>query len=363
MRIHFVLFPRLRGKSILYSFSFLNNSAWLFYLVLCAMLLSLSSCATIFNSKLTGLKVVTSEPSRLVINQQDTVSNLSVEKNIAVNRDKKPLNLLIYNDSLIKEVNVNYKLSSTSFLNFYFSYLFWVGYIVDANTKKLYTYPKLVYVDFHSPGYLTHMPFENIYSGKTIYKFTPLKLIGIVNPAVELLAERNTSEKFSSQLKLSYLLPISLWDMGYDFHPRIEGFSAAFEEKFYINETAPMGPYVSAEIDYLNNEYRDVSLFMIDNSVIDSLTMDHPYEDVYTIKKQTISFNCKFGYQFFKNNMSFDIYMGLGVRYKMVSHSDRVNPDNMMAYPHYPSLSYAKNREGNYWSMSLPLNIRVGWVF
>lgn len=65
-----------------------------------------------------------------------------------------------------------------------------------------------------------------------ILKITPLKLVGILNPAIELSYERRTGPNFSTQLMASYLLPMTIMDIGSAFKPDIKGFRVAIEENY-----------------------------------------------------------------------------------------------------------------------------------
>lgn len=50
-------------------------------------------------------------------------------------------------------------------------------------------------------------------------------------------------------------------------------------------------------------------------------------------------------------------------KYKDVLHTDRLKPEDEMEIPRHPNVYYSSNKEGKYWTISLPLNIRIGWIF
>ncbi len=314
-----------------------------------------------FNSKKTSVTIITSNLNNLVIDK-DTIKNISTSNSFTFDRDKKPITITTFNDSLTKTVSVKSKNSFAYWLNLYPNVHLWTGFYIDTKTKKRYTYPKTVYIDLSSNdiSYLTYKPFDNF---RNIFKITPLKLVGIVNPSVELSYERKTGHSFSTQLMASYLLPISVMDIGNDFKPDIKGFRVSLEEKYYFKKSAPLGPYVSFEFNYLNNQYKDVWNFGVKNIYSDTTYNFTNYPDTFGIKKQTYSFNLKFGYQLIVKRLSFDIYGGLGLRYKDVKHFDRINPNDDMEMPRHPNVYYITNLEGKYWTVSIPLNVRIGWTF
>lgn len=347
-----------------------------FFIVVLFFVITLSSCATMFNAKSVHLKIVTNEPSYLVL-KKDTLKYARPVKPVTVDRDHVPIAITVYNDSFTKTVQVKPRNSFAYWLNLYPNLHLWTGFVWDTKTKRRYTYPKTIYIDLRSKdsGYLTFTPGSKLVhqnkflpQSKTtvaysnIFKVTPLQLTELINPSIEFSYERRGSASFSTQFMASYLLPKSLWDMGDDFNPDIKGFSVSAEERYYIRKSAPLGLYAAFEVNYLKNQYRDVSNFGIKNIYSDTSNFVN-YPDSFGIKKQRVSFNLKMGYQFIHKRIVFDVYAGLGARYKDVVHFDRINPNDEMEGPRHPNIYYATNLEGKYWTVSIPLNFRVGWMF
>jgi hypothetical protein len=318
-----------------------------------------------FNSKRTSLNIVTSEPSYLVLNK-DTLKYLRINKLVTVDRDKKPITVTVYNDSLTKTIQINSANSFAYWLNLYPNWHLWTGFIYDTKTKRRYTYPKTVYIDLKSQdnNYLTYIPNGKPYDKySNIFKITPLQLTELINPSFELSYERRTGQSFSTQLMASYLLPKSLWDIGKDFKPDIKGFSASVEEKYYLKKSTPAGHYVGFEFNYLKNQYKDIWNFGVKDIYTDTSFISTNYADTFRVRKQRYSFNLKLGYQLIYKRIILDFYAGLGVRYKDVAHFDRINMSDEMEMPRHPNIYYASNLDGKYWTVSIPLNFRVGWRF
>lgn len=318
-----------------------------------------------FNSKKTSVTILTSEPSNLVFDN-DTIKNLSTSKSFSVDRDNKPLIVTAYNDSLKKTAIIESKNSFAYWLNIYPNFHLWTGFLIDTKTKKRYTYPKTVYIDFATKdsSYSNYKPRDTSYSNQSnILKITPFKIIGLFNPSIELSLERKTGKSFSTQIMASYLLPKGIINISTDFKPDIKGFSASIEEKFYFKKSAPIGPYLSFEFNYLKNQYQSIWNFGVKDIYSDTTFNFTNYPDTFGIKKQTYSFNLKLGYQIIDKRLSIDFYGGVGLRYKDVEHYDRINPKDEMEMPRHPNVYYITNREGKYWTVSIPLNIRIGWTF
>lgn len=333
--------------------------------ILAITLVLLNSCATILNSKNKDIRVVTSEATHMVI-EEDSLAQNTKFKYISVKRSPEPLSITVYNDSISKTVQVKAKNSLAYWLNLYPSIHLWTGFIIDTKTQKRYSYPNEVYIDLlaNDNTYQTYRPIDSsVAKYNKVIKFTPLKLLGLINPSIELVYERRTSPSFSTQIMASYLLPRSVTTPGFDFYPDIKGFRVSIEEKYYIYPTAISGLYFGLEFNYLNNTYRDLSYFSDEPDWLSSYNDTNMYLDNYGIKKQTFSLNAKVGYQYSYDRFVIDLFAGLGIRYRDVSHFDRTNPNDYMEMPRHPNIEYSSNKEGQNWTISIPLNVRLGWIF
>ncbi len=323
-----------------------------------------SSCATLLNTRTENLTIITSVPCKVVVNE-DTLKNISTHNFATVERSKYPLFITAFNDNNVKSINIKARNSFAYWLNLYPS-IYWAGFIIDKNNPERYGYPHTIYIDTNSDqtNYLPYEPLDSTMSEyKNIIKFTPLKLIGFVNPALEISYERKTGDYFSTQIMGSYLLPESFIDQANGFNPDIRGYRLSVEERYYINKSAPLGPYLGLELNYMKNRYKDVLNLRIKDNLSDTSFNYTLIPDTFGIKKQTYSINLKFGYQLFVKRFSFDFYAGLGLRYKDVSHFDRKNPDDEVEIPRHPNIYSITNSRGKYWTISIPLNIRIGWTF
>lgn len=329
------------------------------------LILTLNSCATLFNSKWTNVTIITSAPSKALLDGK-SLNYYGTRKLITIDRSNQPLKITAYNDSVSKTISVKPINSFAYWLNAYPSIHFWTGFCIDTKTGKRYAYPKIVYMDLNKNDntYLTYIPLnESYHKYSNILKITPLKLTGQINPAIELSYERRTGNSFSTQIMASYLLPKSVWGVSTDFNPDIKGGRVSLEEKFYFKKSAPLGPYFSLEFNYLKNRYRDIWDFGVKNIYSDTTYNFTNYRDEYGINKQTYSLNLKFGYQMIVKRLSLDFYGGLGLKYKDVVHFDRTNPADEMEMPRHPNIYYITNLNGRSWTVSIPLNFRIGWTF
>lgn len=319
----------------------------------------ITSCATIFNLPNQNITLITKEPSSIKINENNSLP-ISKRVDTQVQRSSEPLSLSVHDSLSTRQYSIRPHNSVAYWLNLYPSTM-WLGFLIDMNKPKRYSYPRTIYIDNRSNNYLTYIPLDsNTQKLRNIVKLTPYKVLDISNPSIELIYERKTSQLLSSQIMLSYLLPNSLWDTGYDFKPEIRGYKFGFEEKIYLKKSAPLGSYIAIEINHLNSKYKSISSF---HPASDSLPYLHDYSDSINISKQITNINFKVGFQEIAGRFVFDFYGGIGARYKSVIHLDRINADDQMSMPREPNISYINNREGKYWIPVFLLNIRIGWLF
>lgn len=187
-------------------------------------------------------------------------------------------------------------------------------------------------------------------------KFTPLKLIGWVNPGVELSYERMYKRRWSTQLTGTYLFsrpPLSIVETTVD--PDKKGFKIAAEQKYYLRKLGYKGTYVAAEVDYMHSRNMAAMDF---ESVAQQL-----YRDTFELTKNNICLNIKFGYYTSFKRIIVDFYGGIGLQYRNATHSGRINPQDRFApVPHF-NFPTAFNREGRSWNVNFPLSVRVGYLF
>lgn len=323
-----------------------------------------SSCATLLNSRTDSINIVTNEPTKIKV-ANDTLTTISKDHLVIVERSKDSLEIQVFSEQKDKNVKIKSRSSFAYWLNLYPSTA-WTGFLIDKNNPKRYNYPGTVYIDLNDREnrYLTYKPLDSTFARYTsVLKLTPLRTVSVINSGFEISCEQKISSSFSTQIMASYLFPVSVWDLGYDFKPEIKGFQLAVEEKYYLKKSAPLGPYISFEFNYLQNKYRDIGRFGVANIYSDTSYNDNNYADTIGIRKKTYSFNFKLGYQYIINRFSVDIYAGLGARYKDVLHTDRLKPEDEMEMPRHPNVYYITNKDGQYWMLSIPLNIRIGWTF
>ncbi|MRJ08494.1 hypothetical protein EDL99_06360 [Ornithobacterium rhinotracheale] len=111
-------------------------------IILCSIL-TLSSCATIFNGKNKGITIYTEKPAKLVYGE-DTIQSENNRFEILAKRKAEDLKFEIISDSVKNEFSVPSRLSPTVFNNIYNGFL---GLFLDLKNNKQYTYPAAIFIN------------------------------------------------------------------------------------------------------------------------------------------------------------------------------------------------------------------------
>jgi hypothetical protein len=116
------------------------------HLTLVTFVLTISSCATIFNAPTKQIAINTSSPAQVIYNN-DTLYTIDNQALILVPRQKEPLNIKVIGDSIVKTITLNSKNSFAYWLNAYPTPMLWTGFKIDRKNPKRYTFPGRVYVN------------------------------------------------------------------------------------------------------------------------------------------------------------------------------------------------------------------------
>jgi len=320
-----------------------------------------SSCASILNSKTTSINFATSEPARLVI-ENDTINSNKVGQNIEVARNRVPLNVEIIQDDKTKNIDVYSRNSAAYYANFVGIPLYGVptliGLVVDNKNPKRYAYPKTVFIDTDNYNYVT-INANNLISYKTILKTRPFSAFNQNNPRIEMALETRKNEKWSTQFGGAYLLP----NYNYYLNPLQEGASTQYnvsvEQKYYLANAAPNGFYTSVEGRFMNRETDVSGKFLI----LGSQNSDQ-YTDTFYLVHRDATINLKMGYQKIVNRLVLDAFIGLGVTNTNISHLDRKeSSDILLNYGSYGWFDNSNMNEGRSWNTKFPIGFQIGWAF
>jgi hypothetical protein len=192
-------------------------------------------------------------------------------------------------------------------------------------------------------------------------KFNPLKALGLVNPGIEFGYERRIGNRFAAHVAATYLCnPFNLAP-----YQAYSGYRLIAEQK-YIVPIQSLSIWFYPSISFVYNTmninsvggFADTGLYNIPGA-----SQYYGYDDSFKVTKRTYSVNACAGLVVPIHRFLIDISAGLGVKYRDVTHSGRINPNDKMIPPRHPNVYYAATNEGQYFTPNLLLTIRIAYSF
>lgn len=192
-------------------------------------------------------------------------------------------------------------------------------------------------------------------------KFNPLKPFGLVNPGFELGYERRLGTRFATHVSAAYLT--NTFQLApYEAY---SGYRIIAEQKYIFSEPHDnLWYYPSISFVYNSMNILDVDAF------VDALTVAYPsysnpnsYLDTFTVQKQTYSLNANFGLVIPVQRFLVDVAAGVGIKYRYVTHTGRINPNDKMVTPRHPSIYTIATNEAQHFAPNLLISIRIAYSF
>lgn len=144
------------------------------------------------------------------------------------------------------------------------------------------------------------------------------------------------------------------------FH-RYEGYRVGAEEKRFLSHAGNSDSYLSVEAVYHSSQFSSIYEFMPDRDTNSYWGRDS-YLDSIGVDNRSLSVNVKVGIQFRSGRFLMDAYGGLGLRYKVLTHTGRLDPSDRL-YSRHPNVYNINATEMNGIAMSLPFNIVFAYCF
>ena len=201
--------------------------------------------------------------------------------------------------------------------------------------------------------------------------FAPFNVFDFINPSLQIGYERMLSSKIAVQIEGAYILNHSVENYLIDLSNGIKdceysnsGFKIRGEFKYYYSKRNRIHPYVSGELFYLKNKSRILDTFIVSDTTFIYSTPRPPgqtlYNDFFTLDKQRIGLNLKFGIKLLAGeHLFFEPHVGLGIVYRISKHYDRENLNDEL-YGGFLSFS---DKAGNMFIANLPFNLKFGFRF
>lgn len=190
---------------------------------------------------------------------------------------------------------------------------------------------------------------------KNHISITPLRLIGLINPGAELGYERYFGNKYSGKILYAYL---------HDFarttpYENYEGVRVGVEAKRFVYQEEKLGAYASAEAIYNRSSFNSIYEFFPNDS---PTSWRGSYLDSIFVRNENLSLNFKVGMQVQYHRLMLEIFGGVGIKHKRLTHEGRINSLDHI-HSRHPNIYSISAKEFDGLTMNLPLNVVISFCF
>lgn len=219
----------------------------------------------------------------------------------------------------------------------------------------------------HSMFLLILFFISNVFIGQTdssiVYKnqikISPIRLWGN-DRGIELNYERQINAHFSTQITTRYIIDIFRATNARSYN-QLKGVAIYLEPKYYLPYKNQSKVFFSLTFGYLQNTFENIDEFINPNA--DSINkLEYFYKDTVRINRQAFDLNFNCGVQKYYKNFVFEFSAGIGLRYRQVKLSNKLNEDQIMTKGLHEFLIFP-HREGSYFVPNVSLRLKIGYMF
>lgn len=332
-------------------------------LFLLVIILSLNSCATVFNGRFSNVNVQTSRATNLVIEGDTVLRDTNETVFLRVANDKTNLEISTFDSTGTKDVFVYWKTAPSYWANIITGPFYFTGFLVDEITGKKKRYPRNVYIDVDGVGnsYLPYFPMDTtLLQKKNKITFAPFSIVQQFHPAFEFGYERLHKGNFATQVSLGIFRS---WNNG--FARNSKGFKVSVEEKYFFKSQSKLRLYGSLVFEHHNKRHdADIDFVNVDNQ--GEIIWDSRFTQRITVDKQFFALTPRVGFQaYLTPQLVLEGFFGLGLRHRQVAHLN-VNPSAIEDFDSegwFWDVDFGSNRAETRFGSNWDLNLRFAWVF
>jgi hypothetical protein len=330
------------------------------------VVLFFGSCATVFNGRNTKINIHSATKVKVAFNKDTFPDNK--EFVLIAKRQKKPISVTVFNDTSSKVLNLKWKYSNAFVLNIYPS-VFWLFAWVDFTNPKRFDYPRHVYVDLTDPrcNFSEDKKYLELFAPKAFavkyhnqFKIAPFRTVSDMR-GVYVSYERIYRYRHSTQVTAAYIFD-PLANTEFSSWKNTKGYSFAIEQKYFRSDINNGRDYYSFDFNYSNSSHTLIHYFR-PKIMRDSIDSTHLHLDTVTVKRKTYTFCIRYGAQWYYKRLVFDLNAGLGIRYKDITHLNKLHPDDKMQGAKEWTFADIFNEEGKRTSGAVVVSFKIGYMF
>jgi hypothetical protein len=196
--------------------------------------------------------------------------------------------------------------------------------------------------------------------------FAPFSMLNSTNPNVQFGYYRVVAPRWAVQLEVGVIVNFSLveWFNRYDSLNTYKGFRIKTSAKYFVYNRKYFKIFTSPELYYYYNKSGITQYFWkLGNNF--NYSDDTPewapgYFQFFHNYEQKIGTNFIAGlWVSAGKHLFFELHTGIGFAYRIVTHIDRINPNDKI----YASFGVFDNASSNKFGLSLPINLKFGFRF
>lgn len=330
--------------------------------LLLILIISCSSCASIFNGRRSKIQIHTNKNVQLVV-EGDTINRQSNDPVILdVKNNKHPLPIVVVDSARQEFLAVASHKPGTYWMNIispWFS-----GFLVDEISGLKWRYPRKIYIESTDQdiSFTPYLPMDStLLLTRNKISFTPFQLINGYHPAWEVGYERMHSDNRATQFSLGVFRS---WDN--DYARNSKGFLAGIEHKIFLRSQERTRWYASLNLEHLRKDHDAFLRFVVTDAQGNT---NFPWVDfirLTTVEKRFITLTPRIGFQHYvTNRLVVDAFFGIGLRYRSVKHQQSTPMTRHIDDFDWIFIDaeFASNREASNFRPNFDLNLRLAWTF
>lgn len=195
---------------------------------------------------------------------------------------------------------------------------------------------------------------------KNQVKVSPLRYFIGMSKGVQVSYQYNAGKRYATEIMALYVF--NPQGQGSFYEQRdLYGYGFGLAQKKYIDFWRRSRDYLSVDFTLLNYHYRTTLGFKEANSTTQSYRSD--YLDTVLVNRTISLLNFRVGEEWRYKRLLLEVNFGMGLRYRYVTHAEKLNSGDRMASPRHPNVGHALHADGSYLTLNFPASFKIGFCF
>jgi len=195
---------------------------------------------------------------------------------------------------------------------------------------------------------------------KNQVKISPLRYFIGISKGVQVSYQYNAGKRYATEVMALYIFNPQ-GKGNFEEQKDLYGYGLGITQKKYFEYWRRSRDYMALDFVQLNYHYRTTLAYKEANSTTQSYFPD--YWDTVLVNRSISLLNFRVGEEWRFKRLVLDFNIGLGLRYRHVTHAEKLNSRDRMASPRHPNIDYALHQDGSYLTINFPASFKIGFCF